>query len=80
MFAGGDMVAERAHRHYRGRPRQEGGAAHRRLAARQTLTRRAESTRSSASPMLHLPIYSDADSIPQRTLETAAGIARASPR
>ena len=36
--------ALRAHRHRRGRPRQEGGALHRRLSARPSLTRRRPST------------------------------------
>ena len=42
IFAGGDMVPVRAHRHGRRRPRQEGGAPHRRLAARRGLRARAQ--------------------------------------
>ena len=45
------------------RPRQEGGAPHRRLAARRRLPTVPPSTRSSTFDMLHLPIYSDAERI-----------------
>ncbi len=42
VFAGGDMVPSRAHRDGRRRPRQEGRAPHRRLAARRLLRAGAE--------------------------------------
>ena len=42
VFAGGDMVPIGAHGHRRHRPRQEGGAQHRRVAARRHLRARAE--------------------------------------
>ena len=45
IFAGGDMVPVRAHGDGRGRPRQEGGAPHRRLAARTRAMRRRREAR-----------------------------------
>ncbi len=72
--------AERAHRHGRGRPRQEGGARTSTPGCAAVRIGRRRSIRSCRFEMLHLPVYSDAE---QSRAADAAGrrrARRASPR
>ena len=69
IFAGGDMVPAERTVTVGDRPRQEGGAQHRRLAARARHTSRRPSTRSPAFDMLNTWYYSDAPRTVQPQLE-----------
>ena len=71
VFAGGDMVPCRADRDGRRRPRQEGGAAHRRLAARRRLRAAPRSTSSPTFDKLNTWYYADAPKTVRPTLEMA---------
>ena len=64
-----------AHRHGRGRPRQEGGAPHRRLAARRELRQAAPSTTLATFEKLHVWYYTDAAQRQQQALEIGERLA-----
>ena len=68
IFAGGDMVPGRAHGHGRHRPRQEGRAPHRRLAARRRATSRRRKHELATFDKLNTWYYADAP----RTVQPAA--------
>ena len=69
IFAGGDMVPERAHRHRRRRPRQARSPQHRCMAHRQGLMPNRARAPLVSFDMLNLPVFSDAD--PAREKELA---------
>ena len=71
IFAGGDMVPVRADRHGRHRPRQEGGAQHRRLAAQAAATPRRPQHELAGFGGLNTWYYADAPATVRPTLEAA---------
>ncbi|MCK7494308.1 MAG: glutamate synthase [Comamonadaceae bacterium] len=71
LFAGGDMVPGRAQRHGGDRPRQEGRAPHRRLAARRRRWRNRPSTRPASFERLNPWYYADAPKTVRPQLELA---------
>ena len=71
IFAGGDMIAGENSVTDRRRSRQEGGARTSTPGCARRITSAVAKAPVVTFDMLHLPIYSDADPSPQRTLEAA---------